>query len=71
MSRFETEVLTRPENLEGLAHLNARRMQQGMARTARRRIILDMDRSESPVYGEQERVPFNGHFVRRRGGSGC
>ena len=54
MSRFETEVLTRPENLEVLAHLKGRWVQKGMAGTAHRRIILDMDSSESPVYGEQE-----------------
>ena len=62
MSRFETEVLTRPENLEVLARLNARWVQRGMARTAHRRIILDMDSSESPVYGEQEGAAYNGHF---------
>ena len=62
MSRFETEVLTRPENLEGLAHLNALWVQKGMARTAHRRIILDMDSSESPVHGEQEGAAYNGHF---------
>ena len=36
MSRFETEVLTRSENLEGLAQLNTRWVQQGMARTTHR-----------------------------------
>ena len=62
MSRFETEVLTRPENLEGLAQLNTRWVQRGMASTAHRRIILDMDSSESPVHGEQEGAAYNGHF---------
>ena len=62
MSRFETEVLTRSENLEGLAQMNTRWVQQGMAHTAHRRIILDMDSSESPVYGEQEGAAYNGHF---------
>jgi len=62
MSRFETEVLTRPGNLKGLAHLNARWVQQGIASTTHRRIILDMDSSESPVYGEQEGAAYNGHF---------
>ena len=51
MSRFETEVLTQPENLDGLANVNTRWVQQGMASTAHRRIILDMDSSESPVHG--------------------
>jgi hypothetical protein len=62
MSRFETEVLTRPENLEALAQMNTRWVQQGMVRTAHRRIILDMDSSESPVHGEQEGAAYNGHF---------
>jgi hypothetical protein len=62
MSRFETEVLTRSENLEGLAQMNTRWVQQGMAQTRHRRIILDMDSSESPVHGEQERAAYNGHF---------
>ncbi len=62
MSRFETEVLTRSENLEGLAQMNTLWVQQGMARTRHRRIILDMDSSESPVHGEQEGAAYNGHF---------
>lgn len=49
-------MLTRPDTLKGLACLNARWVQQGMARTAHRRIILDMDISEGPVYGEQEGI---------------
>ena len=62
MSRFETEVLTRPENLEGLARMNAHWVRQGMARTRHWRVILDMDSSESPVHGEQEGAAYNGHF---------
>jgi hypothetical protein len=33
MSRFETEVLTQKENLEGLVHLNALWVQKAMAHT--------------------------------------
>ena len=33
-----------------------------MARTRHQRIILDMDSSESPLYGEQEGAAYNGHF---------
>jgi hypothetical protein len=33
-----------------------------MAQTPHRRVILDMDSSESPVYGEQEGAAYNGHF---------
>ncbi len=62
MSRFETEVLTRPENLAGLARMNAQWVDGAMAHTPHRRMILDMDRSESPVHGEQEGAAYNGHF---------
>ena len=33
-----------------------------MSRTRHRRVILDMDSSESPVHGEQEGASYNGHF---------
>jgi len=62
LSRFETEVLVTKENLRGLGQLNAEWVNHAMARTKHRRIILDMDRSESPVYGEQEGAAYNGHF---------
>jgi hypothetical protein len=63
LSRFETEVLTHEGNVEGLAHLNAAWVERAMAHTPHRRVILGMDRSESPVYGEQEGATDNGHFA--------
>lgn len=33
-----------------------------MEKSPHHRIILDMDSSESPVHGEQERSAYNGHF---------
>jgi hypothetical protein len=63
LSRFETEVLTQEENVEGLAHLNAGWVEKAMTHTPYRRVILDMDRSESPVYGAQEGAAYHGHFV--------
>jgi len=62
LSRFETEVLATEENLKGLNHLNAEWVDRAMMRTWHQRIILDMDSSESPVYGEQEGAAYNGHF---------
>ena len=62
LSRFETEVLVTEENLRGLGQMNAEWIDHAMARTHHRRIILDMDSSESPVYGEQEGAVYNGHF---------
>jgi Transposase DDE domain group 1 len=64
LSRFETEVLTQEENVEGLAHLNAAWVAKAMAHTPYRRAILDMDSAESPVYGAQEGTAYNGHFAR-------
>jgi hypothetical protein len=62
LSRFETEVLVTEENLKGLEQLNAEWVDRAMMRTRHQRIILDMDSSESPVYGEQEGAAYNGHF---------
>ena len=62
MSRFETEVLTKEENLDGLARLNVEWVDRAMAQTSHQRVILDMDSSESPVHGQQEGVAYNGHF---------
>ena len=62
MSRFETEVLTQDGNVEGLGRLNSKWVDGAMSRTAHRRVILDMDSSESPVHGEQEGASYNGHF---------
>ena len=65
MSRFETEVLTEEENLDGLARLNVEWVARAMAQTSHQRVILDMDSSESPVHGQQEGVAYNGHFESR------
>ena len=62
MSRFETEVLTQDGNVEGLGRVNATWVDRAMTHTAHRRVILDMDSSESPVHGGQEGASYNGHF---------
>ncbi len=62
LSRFETEVLVTEDNLKGLGRLNAKWVDHAMTRTRHQRIILDMDSSESPVYGEQEGATYNGHL---------
>ena len=62
MSRFETGVLTQDANEDGLDRLNAAWVDRAMMHTAHRRVILDMDSSESPVHGEQEGGSYNGHF---------
>src|SRR5919112_1210048 len=62
MGRFETEWLTRPENLAALADLPGRWIDTVHARRAPRIVVLDMDSSESPTHGEQEGSAYNGHF---------
>ena len=62
MGRFETETLTEEKNLKGLAQMNAQWVEGAMAHTQHRRVILDMDSSESPVHGQQEGAAYNGHF---------
>ena len=62
MSRFETELLTQKDNRKGLEQLNVEWVKRGVAKTVHRRIILDIDSSESPVHGQQEGAAYNGHF---------
>ena len=62
MGRFETEMLTRPENLEALAELPGRWIDAVHDRQSPKSITLDMDSSESPVHGDQEGAAWNGHF---------
>ena len=62
MGRFETELLTQKETLKGIERLNVEWIKRALAKTVHRRIILDIDSSESPVHGEQEEAAYNGHF---------
>ena len=62
LQSFETELLTQAENLAGLAALNRELVAKGEAIDSRRRIVLDMDSTEIPVYGHQEQSAYNGHF---------
>jgi Transposase DDE domain group 1 len=62
MGRFETEWLTRPENLAALAALTGQWIDTVHRRRPPRIVVLDMDSSESPTYGEQKGSAYNGHF---------
>src|SRR5271167_1036939 len=62
MGRFETEWLTRPANLAALADLPGCWIDKVHHRRPPKTIVLDMDSSESPTYGEQEGNAYNGHF---------
>jgi hypothetical protein len=59
---FETELLSRGENLIGLMALNRETLGQAESLDGSERVVLDMDSSESPVHGEQEGSAYNGHF---------
>jgi hypothetical protein len=62
MGRFETEWLVRPENLAAVADLPGQWIDAVHQRRQPKVIVLDMDSSESPTYGEQEGGANNGHF---------
>jgi hypothetical protein len=59
---FETDVLAGERNYQGLTRLNADLVHHAAARSLSRRVILDIDSSESPVHGTQEQSAYNGHF---------
>jgi hypothetical protein len=63
MGRFETKWLCRSENLAALADLPGQWIDKVHQRRAPKKIVLDMDSSESPTYGEQEGSAYNGHFA--------
>jgi hypothetical protein len=62
MGRFETKWLCRAENLAALADLPGQWIDKVHQRRPPKKIVLDMDSSESPTYGEQEGSAYNGHF---------
>lgn len=62
MGRFETAMLTRPENLDVLTDLPGRWIDAVHDRQPPKVVTLDMDSSESPVHGDQEGAAWNGHF---------
>jgi hypothetical protein len=62
MGRFETKWLSRAENLAALADLPGQWIDKVHQRRPPKTIVLDMDSSESPTYGDQEGGAYNGHF---------
>ena len=62
VGRFETDMLAEEANREGLATLNAAWVSSAIAHTNTKRLILDLDSSESPVHGQQEGAKYNGHY---------
>jgi len=62
MSRFETEVLTHPDNLRTLMTLPGQWVDRIRQRKSFNKLILDMDSSVSETHGHQEGSVFNGYF---------
>jgi len=62
MGRFETEILTQPNNLEVLMSLPGQWVDQVRLGKPLTKLILDMDSSDSPTYGNQEGSAYNGYF---------
>src|SRR5215204_3504338 len=62
MGRFETEVLVQEANLSALTDLSGRWIDRVHARRPVKGIVLDMDSSVSPTFGEPEGSAYNGHF---------
>jgi len=62
LQSFETELLAQEENLAGLATMNRELIAKVESIDSPQRVVLDMDSTEIPVYGEQEQSAYNGHF---------
>jgi len=62
LQSFETELLTQEGNLDGLSLINRELIAKAEAVDSTQRVVLDMDSTEIPVYGQQEHSAYNGHF---------
>ena len=62
LQSFETEMLAGEENFAGLARINRELIANAEGVDSPKRVVLDMDSTEIPVYGQQEHSAYNGHF---------
>ena len=62
MGRFETGILTDSADLAALVDLSGRWIDAVHSRRPANTVVLDMDSSVSPTYGDQEGTAYNGHF---------
>jgi hypothetical protein len=62
LQTFETEMLAEEENFGSLARINRELIGKVEALDSPQRVVLDMDSTEIPVYGQQENSAYNGHF---------
>ena len=54
LQTFETEMLAEEENFVGLARINRELIGKVETLDSPQRVVLDMDSTEIPVYGQQE-----------------
>jgi Transposase DDE domain group 1 len=62
LQTFETETLAEEENFGSLSRINRELVGKAEALDSPQRVVLDMDSTEIPVYGQQEQSAYNGHF---------
>jgi len=62
LQTFETEMVAEEENFAALARINRELIGKVEAADSPQRVVLDMDSTEIPVYGQQENSAYNGHF---------
>ena len=55
-------MLAEEENFAGLAAVNRELIAKAETIDSPQRVVLDMDSTEIPVYGQQEPSAYNGHF---------
>jgi len=55
-------MLAEEENFAGLTRINRELIGKAEALDSPQRVVLDMDSTEIPVYGQQENSAYNGHF---------
>lgn len=54
LQSFETEVLEQEENFAGLTAINRELIGKAESLSSPQRVVLDMDSTKIPVYGQQE-----------------
>ena len=62
LQSFDSEILAEEANFAGWAQINRELIAKAEAIESAPRVVLDMDSTEIPVYGQQEQSAYNGHF---------
>ena len=55
-------MLAQKENLDGIAAINRELIARAETTESPQPVVLDMDSTEIPVYGQQENSAYNRHF---------